>query len=131
MDFNLQTIGLIVCIGGVAVLVLGALLVRSLFGARTPRNTTREDQRIWTEQGRERPRHDSDQIRSSGGFGNAPSASRRNPGEPRQTPGTSRGSGASGFGTGRSTTNPPPPRPRDRRSSNDQDDDIRSGGGFG
>jgi hypothetical protein len=71
----LQTIGIVLCVGGILLVVLIAFAARSLFGRRNPQQMSRNDERVWREQGQERPRYDSPQVESRGGFGNAPSSS--------------------------------------------------------
>lgn len=116
-DNPLGIIGLVVCGGGLLLAVLAFAAIRGLFGNRNRGQMNRDDQRMWNERGSERPRYDSERIRSAGGFGNA---------TPRQ--GRERGFGVRPPGSSRRTD--------DRRSGGASrrsrgDRDVRSGGGFG
>jgi hypothetical protein len=67
----LQGAGLLVCVGALLLVVLVAVFARNAFSGRPGRQDYPEDERIWREQGEERPRYDREEIRSRGGFGNA------------------------------------------------------------
>ena len=120
MDFEfsrLSWLAIILCGGGILLLVLIAVAVRSLFANRSnPRG--RQDENIWRDRGQERPQYDSDRIESSGGFGNAPSQRSARPDRDREER-------QAGFGSQQARSKRPPRRERD------QDDDVQSRGGFG
>jgi hypothetical protein len=116
MENWLQGIGLVVCIGGIIVLILGVVLISSLFRRRE--QGTGGD-RIWRERGPESPRYDVEDVETRGGFGNAPG----------RTPTRTSRRGTLG-GLGSRLTRRGGLGGSSRRSSGD-DDDIRSRGGFG
>jgi hypothetical protein len=139
MDLGwLQTVGLVVCIGGILLVVLIAFAARSLFGRRSPQQMDRNDERIWREQGQERPRHDSPEVESRGGFGNAPSGSRRERDRDFSEVGLPT-TGRRGLDDERRESGDRLQeyrRRQDRERGNrqrddDDDDDVRSRGGFG
>jgi hypothetical protein len=129
MENLLQGIGLFVCIGAILLVGLAFLARRAL----ASRNNPRDDRSIWTERGKERPRHDTRDIGTSGGFGNAPTSRTRPEGRQAGSP-PSRGSGFGGGSTGRTSGRSSglgsAPRQQPRRERDD-DDDVRSSGGFG
>jgi hypothetical protein len=123
MENLLQGTGLIICVGALLLVVLVAVFARNAFSGSGNRTAGREDDRIWREQGDERPRYDSDEIRSSGGFGNAGSR----PAQRRSQPSSSRGSGLLRRTGDRLADYRA--RRSGRRSS--RNDDVSSRGGFG
>ena len=116
MNSNLlQGAGLLLCIGGIVLAGLVLFGISRAFSSRSPRQD-------------DRPRYDSDEVESRGGFGNAPRTSRPSSPLPRE-----RSSGPDlddrlrgETGEGRSSRADRPTRQR-----RDDDPDIRSGGGFG
>jgi hypothetical protein len=119
----LKGAGLFLCLGGVLLVVLVAFLARSVFASRRPQRMDTENSRVWREEGRERPRYDSDRIESSGGFGRAPTRSER-----RESPGRDLDDRLADTGGGQNI-NSYPANTRRERSDDDGDDAFR--GGFG
>jgi hypothetical protein len=136
MENFLQTMGLVLCVGAILVIALGAFLFRRLSGGRSRQPALgRKDDRMWREQGGERPRHDSSRIESRGGFGNAPSRRGAQAYTPRQSgeqiPRTG-GLPSDRRGSNLDRGEAPPKRRSDQERRHDrEDDDIRSSGGFG
>ena len=134
MDLNfLQGAGLFMCIGGIILVVLLALVVRAFTSAGRNNQANRNviDQ---TERGHERPTYDSQRVESSGGFGSE--------GANIPATGTDRDRNrARVYDTSRDVTDrqagDPLPRLDDddevrrRRERRADDDDVRSSGGFG
>lgn len=129
MDSNfLQGAGLLLCIGGI---VLAGLLVFGIsraFGSRSPRQMDRESEDVFRERGTERPRYDSDEVESHGGFGSGPRSSR--PSSPPRRDRTS-GPDLDDRLRGDLSGDRPSREERPARQRRDDDPDIRSGGGFG
>jgi hypothetical protein len=131
MDLSfLQGIGLFMCIGGIILVVLLALAVRSFTSGRNKNNPANRS--VLDERGNERPTYDSRRVESSGGFGSE---------QPSNIPQTGRNR-ARVYDTRRDVTDSTPGNPlprieddeqtrlrRERRT--DDDDDVRSSGGFG
>jgi hypothetical protein len=145
MDFGdlLKGAGLFICIGGILLVVLVAFLARNAFGSRRQRQMDPGDERVWREEGQERPRYDSDQVESRGGFGRAPSASGRRERPSRDLDDRSTRSGSrerpfrdlddrlADTGGGQNINTYPDRTRRERRDDEDDDDGVRSRGGFG
>jgi hypothetical protein len=116
MEGFLQTAGLLVCLGIILVVALGAFAFRRFFGSRTTPNRQRGMGNVGPQQGTERPRHDSSRVESSGGFGSSGSSVARRS-----------SSGARSFEDRRGEPGRQP-NDRARRSPRDRGDNPRSGG---
>jgi hypothetical protein len=144
MDFGdlLTGAGLFVCIGGILLVVLVVFLARSAFGRRQQQRVDPRDERVWREEGQERPRYDSEQVESRGGFGRAPAASgqreqssrdlddRQPSSASREQPFRDLDDRLADTG-GEQNIYSYPARPRRESSDDDDGDDVRSRGGFG
>jgi hypothetical protein len=133
IDFGslLRGAGIFVCVGGILLLVVIALVVRSFASRRnTGSQSAANRPQPWQKPGREQPRYDDDNIQSSGGFGRPAAGRSSRPNDPISS--QRRSSNPETSLPGQSSQGDLDDRLRRQRRDQSQDDDnIQSRGGFG
>lgn len=143
LDNLFQSSWVLLCCGGVLLVIILAALARRA-ASSSGRRAASPGETGWSERGTERPRYDSPDVESSGGFGRAPSQRQRRT-ETRSSRERNRGAaldqGPGGFqdlddrlanqGWAPEEPEPRTRRKRDRDRERDDDDEVRSRGGFG
>lgn len=137
MDNLLQGLGVFACVGAV---ILGAIVFfafRALTRNR-PSNTSvdQDDPAVFQQPGTERPRYDTREVESRGGFGGVPQTGATTDRDVQRSVDRELDRGVDFDGPiDRGDILPPldddPDREPPRRRDRDGDDDVRSSGGFG